>query len=582
MGGRHPFGHALARARLGPGVRPVGQRRRPPGRRRAAPECRPGLLLRLHGRGGGRPTASRRASGLRRVCRDRGLGPGPGRAVRFRIPEGRTEFDDLVRGHVAFDNDNLGGDFVIVKANGGAVFYLANTVDDLDEGITHVLRGEEHLPNTPKNQLLWEALGDRPPPVWAHLPLLVNEQRKKLSKRRDQVSLESLPRRGIRDGGPAQLPVPARVGTQGRPGFLTLDEMVAEFRIEDVGSSPAFFDVKKLTAFNEHYIRQMTAEAFIAACAPFLDEGPGSPKPSIPPVFARIAPDVQPRIKTLSQVPAMVDFLFLDAAPIDPAAWQKGVAGYPPAESLLTECAAGFGSCEWVERRHQSGRRGGGRAPRARNGQGPGADPRGGDRAHGGPPALARDRGAGARPRARPARGRPRSSAGRGLTAATGRVGGARRRILVRLVAVLLVAGCLYVGVTFVQVWFASRLDQARPVQAIIVLGAAQYDGRPSPVLAARLDHALALWQRHLATVVVVTGGKEPGDRFTEATASANYLEARGVPDPSILREVAGRDSWESLAASAAFLTNAGSPRCSSSPIRSTTSGSRRSQPTSA
>lgn len=119
-------------------------------------------------------------------------------------------------------------------------------------------------------------------------------------------------------------------------------------------------------------------------------------------------------------------------------------------------------------------------------------------------------------------------------------------------------AGCFYVVVTFLQVWLASRLDQARPVQAIIVLGAAQYDGRPSPVLAARLDHALVLWRRHLAAVVVVTGGKEPGDRFTEATASANYLEARGVPDASILREVAGRDSWESLAASATFLHQRG------------------------
>ena len=282
-------------------------------------------------------------------CRDRGLGPGPGRAIRFRLPEGRTEFDDLVRGHVAFDNENLGGDFVIVKANGGAVFYLANTVDDLDEGVTHVLRGEEHLSNTAKNQLLWEALSDRPLPVWAHLPLLVNEQRKKLSKRRDQVSLES-----FRDDGYVMEALRNYLcllgwAPKGDREFLTLDEMVAEFRIEDVGSSPAFFDIKKLTAFNEHYIRQMTAEAFIAACAPFLDRGPWPPEAFDPAVFARIAPDVQPRIKTLAQVPAMVDFLFLDAAPIDPAAWQKGVAGYPPAEALLTEGAAGFASCEWVE-----------------------------------------------------------------------------------------------------------------------------------------------------------------------------------------------------------------------------------------
>jgi glutamyl-tRNA synthetase len=281
-------------------------------------------------------------------CRDRGLGPGPGRAIRFRIPEGRTELEDVVRGHVEFDNDKLGGDFVIVKANGGAVFYLANTVDDLDEGITHVLRGEEHLSNTPKNQLLWEALTDRPPPVWAHLNLLVNAQRKKLSKRRDRVALES-----YRDDGYLMEALRNYLcllgwAPKGDREFLTLEEMLAEFRLEDVGSSPAFFDIDKLTAFNEHYIRELTSEAFVAACAPFLASGPWRPEAFDPAVFAGIAPEVQPRIKKLSQVPAMVDFLFLDEAPIDPASWQKAVAGYPPALALLTDAVAGFGSCEWT------------------------------------------------------------------------------------------------------------------------------------------------------------------------------------------------------------------------------------------
>ena len=112
----------------------------------------------------------------------------------------------------------------------------------------------------------------------------------------------------------------------------------------------------------------------------------------------------------------------------------------------------------------------------------------------------------------------------------------------------------VYLGVTGFEVWAAAGKDQARPVQAIVVLGAAQYNGHPSPDLQARLDHVLLLWNRRLAGVIVVTGGKEPGDQFTEATASAAYLEARGVPDAAILREVQGRDSWESLSASAAIL----------------------------
>lgn len=114
--------------------------------------------------------------------------------------------------------------------------------------------------------------------------------------------------------------------------------------------------------------------------------------------------------------------------------------------------------------------------------------------------------------------------------------------------------GVVYLGSTAVQVWGASRLDQAQPVQAIVVLGAAQYNGVPSPDLAARLDHAFSLWQRKVATTIVVTGGKEPGDRFTEATAAATYLAGRGVPQWQILREVSGRNSWQSLESTAGFL----------------------------
>ena len=118
----------------------------------------------------------------------------------------------------------------------------------------------------------------------------------------------------------------------------------------------------------------------------------------------------------------------------------------------------------------------------------------------------------------------------------------------------LLAAVVLYLGVTFVQVWRAARNDQARPADAIVVFGTAQYNGVPSPVLAARLDHAIELYQKDLAPVIVVTGGNQPGDQYTEATASANYLIQRGIPDEDVLREVSGTSSWQSLAAAANFL----------------------------
>ncbi|WP_426571839.1 YdcF family protein [Aquihabitans sp. McL0605] len=116
----------------------------------------------------------------------------------------------------------------------------------------------------------------------------------------------------------------------------------------------------------------------------------------------------------------------------------------------------------------------------------------------------------------------------------------------------------LYVGGTFVQVWSASRTDGARKAEAIIVLGAAQYNGKPSPVLRNRLDHALALYDAGKAPLIVVTGGRQQGDRYTEATAGYNYLRAHGVPDRAIRKEVQGRTTYESVAAAARFLREEG------------------------
>lgn len=119
-------------------------------------------------------------------------------------------------------------------------------------------------------------------------------------------------------------------------------------------------------------------------------------------------------------------------------------------------------------------------------------------------------------------------------------------RMLGRLVKVAVLAALVYLVVTFVQVWQTAHQDQARPAGAIVVLGAAQYNGAPSPDLAARLTHALALWKEGMASRIIVTGGKQKGDRHTEAGASALWLEARGVPSANIV-EVGGSDTWQSM-----------------------------------
>ena len=120
-------------------------------------------------------------------------------------------------------------------------------------------------------------------------------------------------------------------------------------------------------------------------------------------------------------------------------------------------------------------------------------------------------------------------------------------RFLVKALLVLVAAVAVYLVVTAVQVWLTGRRYEPRPAGAIVVMGAAQYDGVPSPDLAARLDEAEILWRAHDATEVMVTGSKQPGDQFTESEASARYLEAAGIPAGDIL-EAGGSTSWENLA----------------------------------
>jgi uncharacterized SAM-binding protein YcdF (DUF218 family) len=139
------------------------------------------------------------------------------------------------------------------------------------------------------------------------------------------------------------------------------------------------------------------------------------------------------------------------------------------------------------------------------------------------------------------------------------------RRSIQHRVGRILAAVAVVVGVVFVyflvslfQVWSTGRADSTDRVDAIVVMGAAQYDGRPSPQLAARLDHVVELWPTGIAPVVVVTGGNIPGDRFTEAEASARYLVERGVPESAIVFENEGRNSYESLAAVSGILASRG------------------------
>jgi glutamyl-tRNA synthetase len=191
-------------------------------------------------------------------CRTLELGPGEGRVVRFAVPDdGTTAFDDLIRGHVSFENANL-EDFVVQRSNGSPMFHLANAVDDADQGITHVIRGEDLINVTPKVLLLREALGAPGALVFAHLPLIVNEKRQKLSKRRDDVSVGDYIERGYLPEAMVNYLATLGWGPSDGIEIRPLAEIVAMFDIADVGKSGAFFDVKKLQHFNGEYIRALS------------------------------------------------------------------------------------------------------------------------------------------------------------------------------------------------------------------------------------------------------------------------------------------------------------------------------------
>ncbi len=269
--------------------------------------------------------------------RDRNLGPGEDRVLRFRVPAGSTVVRDLVRGDVEFDNSTI-EDFVLLRSNGTPVFLLANVVDDVEMAISHVVRAEEHLPNTPKQQMIWQALGHEPP-LWAHVPVLVNEQRKKLSKRRDKVALEQ-----YRDEGYLADAMVNYLMTLGwSPGdqeIVAWSQIEPAFRLEDVNLSPAFFDVKKLGAFNGAYIRMMSVDQLVAACDPWIPAEWDRAK------FAEIAVHIQPRLVTLADAPGVVDFLFAADPVIDEESWETTfTADY--AAPLLRQVTNAFETCAW-------------------------------------------------------------------------------------------------------------------------------------------------------------------------------------------------------------------------------------------
>jgi glutamyl-tRNA synthetase len=297
--------------------------------------------------------AGRKTPGYDGFCRDRGLVPGPGVAMRFRTPdEGSTSFADVIRGEVTFENATL-EDFVIVRGSGQPLFLLANAVDDVDMAITHVIRGEDLINTTPKVLLLREAMGVVDRPVYAHLPLLVGANRKKLSKRRDAVALADFVDQGYLPEAMVNYLVTLGWGPPDGIEIRPIDEIINLFRLEDVNSSGAFFDIEKLDSFNGVYIRALETDEFVERSQPWLlgqtgRKLPWDPADYDPAAFAVLAPLVQERVNHLDEVPGYVDFVFAREPVIDPASWDRVmVKGADGAAVMLDAIVESYETCEW-------------------------------------------------------------------------------------------------------------------------------------------------------------------------------------------------------------------------------------------
>jgi glutamyl-tRNA synthetase len=249
--------------------------------------------------------------------------PGSEGVIRLSIPQDAPiVFDDLVRDQVSFEPQDV-DDFVILRSNGVPTYHLASTVDDVDYGITHVARGEDLLPSTPKHIVLTRAMG-AVEPTYAHLPLLFGTDGKKLSKRHDATSLTDFRDAGYLSDAVFNYLCLLGWSVDGDTTIFSRDQAVASFDLADVSKNPATFDPEKLTWMNGEYIRSMDPAVFQELALPFVTESLGRPlnEPEVE-VFREISPLVQERTKLLPEVGGQVGFLFSEIENYDEASWQK-------------------------------------------------------------------------------------------------------------------------------------------------------------------------------------------------------------------------------------------------------------------
>lgn len=267
-------------------------------------------------------------------CRDLGLDPSPGSVVRLKAPQtGKTLFHDLVKGPVGFDNEEL-DDLILRRSDGSPTYHLAVVVDDITMGMTHIIRGDDHVNNTPRQILIYQALGE-PLPQYAHVPMILGPDKTRLSKRHGATSVLA-----YRDMGylpHALINALVRLGwSYGDQEKFTVDELIEKFSLENIGKSAGVFNAEKLLDLNAQYIRESDTNFLADRLLPFLEKH-GVVNPDRNQV-AQAVETVKLRSRTLEEMAESALFYFQELIHYD----EKGDSKFlkPNILQYLTEITA--------------------------------------------------------------------------------------------------------------------------------------------------------------------------------------------------------------------------------------------------
>ncbi|MGD7654400.1 MAG: glutamate--tRNA ligase [Verrucomicrobiales bacterium] len=265
-------------------------------------------------------------------------------AWRFKFERKPVTMNDMVCGEVTIDyrDESNTPDMVVKRSDGSYVFHFVNVVDDLEMGVTHVIRGEDHLMNTPKHLQLFEAFGVEPP-RYAHIPLILNEDGSKMSKRDEGAAVGDYPKKGFLPEGVVNFIALLGWNPKTEEEVFSMAELIERFSLEHVNRAPGRFDFEKCKWVNQQHLAKLTDEEFAAAAKPFVVAAglePGADYPAV-------AGAVREKVRLLSEVPDAVDFLLKDEISYDPETVEK-VRGNDVAKGVMSGLGGVFAEIsEW-------------------------------------------------------------------------------------------------------------------------------------------------------------------------------------------------------------------------------------------